>query len=89
VIDASVIPVVTSANTYIPTIAVAEKGAALIKAGLIAGFCGSFPAVLARNRGVAAFSWAIRAARRAARFGANARREGSGRGHSWRRCLES
>ena len=31
VIDASVMPVVPSANTYIPTIAVAEKGAALVK----------------------------------------------------------
>lgn len=33
VIDASVMPVVTSANTYIPTIAIAEKAADLVIAG--------------------------------------------------------
>ena len=33
VIDASVMPVVTSSNTYIPTIAIGEKGAALIRNG--------------------------------------------------------
>ncbi|MCW3017317.1 MAG: hypothetical protein JWO02_4409, partial [Solirubrobacterales bacterium] len=34
VIDAGIMPVVPSSNTYIPTIAVGEKGAAMIKAGV-------------------------------------------------------